>query len=557
MKKFLKGLLITLVVLIILPIALIFIFLFDTSRMQTKLDENFVTENWSKNLVVDSLDVTATEKKIRFGVSEEDINNIIYAAIKDNKELQKYLTQLAIDIQKDSYTLNVSGKLFFFETRAKLTAKISKEIVTSEAGEKEAFVLSINKMSLGRLTQLKQVIMFFLQRFVNNQTLDALTASLKIHSDLKNSKMFIYTDDLRDMINNGVNGGEGTQEFYFSFINDFLDLNLVNIDFYGGDAMTIDINIEPLTGNDYDASVGENVYYPMRYEDTTTKLTFNGEERKLSLDTIRDAIVYLLDRNEIQLNEISAISDYLYQGYKITNVPDADLSSIGIPAKEAYPGFALVAQSSIDDTFKNAITTFDGYNPSINSFDIARLTEGEINLFLKSQSALGNKYLLQREISDGKHKISYIAVDNAYMNIFGDNAAISVGLNLNGLETLITMKMKLDQENTSSDKLVYIPEKVYFGKEAENLAISDDTKRVIFETLSDAMYESTFRFDRDGKMTISFNSIINSAINAIPTTDPLMAQYKSFLQNDATFSIAVEGDNVTDNSVVKIQATRA
>ena len=62
MKKFFKGLIITLVVLIILPIALIFIFLFDTGKMKVNYDNNFAMEKWSQALVVDSLDHTVDQK---------------------------------------------------------------------------------------------------------------------------------------------------------------------------------------------------------------------------------------------------------------------------------------------------------------------------------------------------------------------------------------------------------------------------------------------------------------------------------------------------------------
>ena len=207
MKKFFRGLLITLVVLIILPIALVFIFLFDTGKMKVNYNEDFTVENWSKSLVVDSLDNTPSLAKAKFVLTENDINNYIHSQIKNNKQLTKYLTQLAVDIKKDSYVVNISGKAFFFETRAKLTAKLSKEIVVSEEGEKEAFVLSVDKMALGRLSSLKPVIMFFLNTFVNNETIDALTSSIKLHTDLQNSRMFLYTSDFREMINKNMSGG--------------------------------------------------------------------------------------------------------------------------------------------------------------------------------------------------------------------------------------------------------------------------------------------------------------------------------------------------------------
>ena len=556
MKRFFKGLLITLVVLIILPIALLFIFVFDTGKMAVTYDENFTQETMSKRLVVDSLDHTVDDKLIKFSLTEQDINNFIHAAIKDNDLLNQYLTQLAIDIKEDSYVLNVSGKAWFFETRAKLTTTLSKETVVSADGEKEAFVLTVNKMTLGRLTKLKEVISFFLSRFINNETIDALTAAIHMHSDLKNSKLFIYTEDLRQMINDGLGGGSGSSDFYMSFINDFLDLNLINIDFYGGESLSIDVNLERLTGNDYDASVGENVYYPMNYEDTTTKLTINGEEKKLSLDVIRDACASLMNQHLITMSDINAVSDYLFNGYNGSNAPSANLSSIGIPVKETYKGFNLVTSEAIDDIFQNAISTFSGYNGSINTFDIAKLKESQINLFMKTQSALGHKFFLQREVADSQNKINYIALDNAYMNLYGDNAIISVGLNINGLETWTTLKMVADNTNTDAHKLVYRPAELYFGKASENLSVSDESKQVIYETLAEAVNESSFKFERDGKMTISFDSIFDAAVNSIDTSNPVMAAYKDFLKEHADVSVIVEGDAVTDNSTVKIQAVR-
>ena len=559
MKKFFKGLLLTLVVLIILPIALLFIFVFDTGKMAVTYDDNFTQEAMSKKLVVDSLDNTVTDKKVEFSISEQDINNYIHAAIKDNTLLNKYLTQLAIDIKEDSYVLNVSGKAWFFETRAKLTTTLSKETVVSADGEKEAFVLTVKKMTLGRLTKLKEVISFFLSRFINNETIDALTNSIHLHSDLKNSKLFIYTSDLREMINKGISGGSGTSDFYFSFINDFLDLNLINIDFYGGESLNIDVNLERLTGNDYDASLGENVYYPMNYDATTTKLLINGEEKKLSLDVIREALVYLMNQPNptVNMSNINLVSAFLFNGYNGTNVVNGvDLSPIGITVPETYRGFNLVTSEDIDTILANAISTFDGYSMSLNSFDIAKLKESEINLFMKAQSALGHKFFLQREVSDGQNKINYIALDNAYMNLYGDAAIISVGLNINGLETWTTLKMDADLANTDTHKLVYKPGDLYFGKASENLTVSEESRKVIYETLAEAVDQSSFRFDRDGTMTISFDSLLTNAINSIDTSNPIMLQYKTFLQNNADISVTIEGDAVTDNSSVKIQAVR-
>ena len=555
MKKFLKALIIILIVFIIIPVALVFILFFDTGKMKVNYDNNFNNEDWAKALVVDSLDYTESEQAAKFIVTQDDINNLMHAAMKDNSELNKYLTQLAVDIEDDHYVINASGRLYFFETRAKLHATLERKIVSNGATEAEAFVFTIDKLSLGRLTHLKDVVMFFLKQFLKNSTLDALTASLKLHTDLQHSCLFIYASDLRDIINSAVTGENGTSEFYFNFINDFLDKNLLEFDFYGHDAFTVSVNLNKLTGNDY--GEGEYVAYNMKYDDTTTKLNINGEEKKLSLKVIKEALKYLLDNNIIMETELARVSDYLFHGYDGSYKPDADLSSIGISIKEAYQGFNLSNAESLENTLKSGVSSFGEYSPSVDTFDIVRLNESIINDFLKTQNVFGMKYFLTRDVKDNGVKINYIALDNAYINLLDEGCIITLGLNINGLETVITLEMELDKDNDDSSKLVYNSGNTYFGKKSENLVLSNDTEELIFDTLADAVVSNTFKFDKEGTLTIAFDNIISQSINMINTGDAAYdAMYKNFLANDSTHSIRVHGEKVEDNAEVIISATR-
>lgn len=555
MKKFFKALIILLIVFIIIPVALVFILFFDTGKMKVNYDDNFKNEDWSKALVVDSLDYTESDKAAKFIVSEEDINNLIHAAFKDNKDLSNYLTQLAVDITDDHYIINASGKFYFFETRAKLHATLDRKIVSNGTTEAEAFVFSVDKMSLGRLTHLKEVVMFFLKQFLKNSTLDALTASLKIHTDLQNSCIFIYSTDLREILNSAVTGENGTSDFYFAFINDFLDKNLLEFDFYGHDAFTISVGLDKLTGNDY--GEGEYVCYDMKYDQTETKLNINGEEKKLSLKVIKEALKYLLDNNIIPETEMARVSDYLFHGYDGSYLPDGDFSSIGIPVKTTYAGFNLSNADSLENTLKQGVSSFADYTPSSDSFDIVKINENVINDFLKTQNVFGMKYFLTRQLKEGGIKINYIALDNAYINLLKESCIITIGLNINGLETIITLEMELDKNNEDSSKLVYNAANTYFGKKSENLLLNSETESVIFETLANAVVSSTFKFDSEGTLTIAFNNIITQAINMINTGDATYDNmYKTFLRDDSVHSIKVNGDNVTDNSEVVITATR-
>ena len=557
MKKFLKVLIILLIVFVVLPVALVFIFLFDTGKVKVNYDENFTKEKWTSALVVDSLDNTKEDKAISFIVTEEDINNLIHSSIKDNEQLNKYLSQLAVDITDDHYIISASGKYFFFETRAKLHATMERKLVVSGSTQEEAYVFTIDKISLGRLNHLKGVIMFFLKTFLNNSTLDALTASLKIHSDLEHSCLFIYASDLRDYINQAVTGNGGISDFYYAFINDFLDHDLLEFDFYGNEAFTVKIKMDKLTGNDY--GTGEYVCYDMKYDQTTTKLKINDQEKKLSLDTIKEAVTVLLDQKIIQENDMQRISDYLFHGYDGSYKPAMDLSSIGISEAEktTYPGFNVVNANSLESTLKAGVSSFESYNLTDPSFEIVKINEKTINDFLKTQNVFGMKYFLSRQLDDGKNKVNYIALDNAYINLYQNKSIITLGLNINGLETYVTLTMDADTNNTDSTKLVYKPKDVYFGKLVENLVLSDKAEELIFDTLSDAITSSTFHFDKNGTLTIAFEGIINQAINMINTGDAVYDNmYKEFLKTGSNQSIKVEGDTVEENSNVVITATR-
>ena len=180
----------------------------------------------------------------------------------------------------------------------------------------------------------------------------------------------------------------------------------------------------------------------MPYENTTTKLTINNQQKKLSLDTIREALVSLMDQGLIEESNLNLVSEYFFNGYHDDNAPDCDLNSIGINDKNAYQGFNVVTPLSVDDLIRNSVSSFDGYSPILTSFDIANLKEDDVNTFLHTQNIFGNKFFLTREVSDGKYKTSYIALDNAYINLTSNGAVISAGLNINGLETNVTMLME-------------------------------------------------------------------------------------------------------------------
>ena len=279
-------------------------------------------------------------------------------------------------------------------------------------------------------------------------------------------------------------------------------------------------------------------------------------------DVIREAVVHLLNHGLIQTTEMSAVSDYLFNGYDSANpnAPACDLSTIGITEKTLYTGFKdIMVETSMDNILISRVATFPDYSDGINSFNLVDIKESDVNEYMKSQHMLGIKYFLERTMEDGKHKVNYIALDNAYINLFDDKAVLSAGLNVNGLETTVTLPMVKNEADSSGSCLVYDAEPLYYGATPEGgepLTLEPETEALIFNTLKDAIKDESFFFLADGKLKIDFAAIINDAISSINTGNAVYdAAYKAFL-NNANYEISVVGDTVDLNSSIKVVANR-
>lgn len=560
-KKSHKGLIIFLIIFLVVFVitpGTLFLLVYDTSMMKVTLDESFDQEKFTNSLVYDSLDNVKDDGLVKFSVSESDINNLIYSTYKENTELKKYLKQMAVDVKNDKYVFNISAKLGFFQTRLKLTTKLEKTMIAKDGGaEEEAYAFIIKDITLGKLP-MKDLAMTILKNAITEDVKNSLHDSpLKLNIDLDKSRFYIFTSDFTSMINEAMGSASSSSEygtFLASFINDFLESQLLQLDFYGNESLTAQVNLNKITGNDYDE--GQYVNYSMPYEDTTTNLSFGGEQKKLSLDTIRDALVVLLNNNLVTKEQMSDVSEYLFNGYHDSNAPSCDLSAIGISDKTTYKGFNLYPNFSIDSLVSNLITNFSQYDSSQNSFNIANLSESDINRYLHTQRIFGNKYFLTSEVEAGQYKSSYVAFDNAYINVTNDKAVLSIGLNVNGLETILTILLDYDAALSSGTKLVYNTVELYFGgtnEDGSRIAASEGTKSLMFTTLGGSVNCSSFTFSQDGKLTIDFADIIEQGAASIGIGN---AEYKNFLQNEATIAVSVDGTDIVDNSVIRIVANR-
>ena len=105
MPGFLKFLIIFISVIIglaLLLVAAAFICFYDGKHKDIPVKEQYETSEVFNELMVDSLDDAKANKKIAFALAEDQLNQIIYNAFKDNEEAKEYLKNFYVEVTDDS-----------------------------------------------------------------------------------------------------------------------------------------------------------------------------------------------------------------------------------------------------------------------------------------------------------------------------------------------------------------------------------------------------------------------------------------------------------------------
>ena len=76
---------------------------------------------------------------------------------------------------------------------------------------------------------------------------------------------------------------------------------------------------------------------------------------------------------------------------------------------------------------------------------------------------------------------------------------------------------------------------------------------MLFQTLKNSVNSEAFTFTEDGLFIMDFSDLITQGINLIGAGQE---EYRYFLLSGAKYSVKVVGDNVTDNSVIRVTASR-
>lgn len=485
---------------LVLPIAALFIFVYDANTKQLNIPETQTVENIANNITVDSLDSAPTDHKLNFVVTEKDMDAIIDCALRGAGAKGGVVKKAYVYVHENRYAFYVDLDLRVFKTRIKF------DTLLEETSDKMSFVFSIRDITIGRVSGFKNISTSFLGSFVNTSSINSFIKKIGLSAKYSGEDLS-FTYNKIDLINDIVKfTNNGSIDLY----NDVLEtiirdeifyFNLKSQNFAEGIA-----NLEPFH---------ENMYVTDYVDQIKIQPSQVGER-------CRDKMVQLVNEHKFNVNEIAPVTvfKFLFSGYNnITahereQIDGIDMSSIGINDKTNYKGFDLVKpeyelhhQLTQSVNIDNMISR----NPSINK-PICRLSETGLNNYLASRNIVGYTSLLSKWDGD-QYKANFITIDNLYCNIYNDEDKIAefvCKLNINGYHTALTFTSKTIQEEQEDFKMIFKVQRVDYGSvKAQVLEHS------FFELLHTAL------LDGDGTL---------SAITVDETTHSIIFNFSTILE---------------------------
>lgn len=516
--KIFLGIFIPLFIVIILPISLAFIFLYDSSFNDEKYPTNLTVEKCFNDGLYSSVENTKEDGFIKFNGTEYALNSLLHSIIDINNLLDNasnYVPNYYFDINNSDLTLSIDLKLSFFKTKLKLI--IEPSLHKDETNiENDYFSLKIKDIKVGRISGIYNLAKSYLKNIDDNEINNLFKSNnVTVHSDLKNGEIKYFISDLlndcKAILISNPNESILISILNFTFNNQLVDL-LVN----QNESISLSLDLNGLDDN--------NKYKSLE------------KETNIDFDTYIEMLEAVINNEIISNDYKETIFSYLIFGYdKLTNnekaiIDDLDLSIIGITNNQTYQGIQYNGVTDLNEIVNNNITYSNPYE------SILKIDEDEFNGFLKNQNLIGYNYLFEKE-KDNHYSYNFLAIDDFYINFLNDKLYLDIGFSINGFDTSIFMDFVSTNGN---DKIELSLSNVYFGE----LEANQETIDLLFDILV-----SNFK-DENGVLSINKNS--HSMI--IDITSIFSQDIKNNLSMlGGEISCSIVGNSLIDNGYLNIK----
>jgi len=424
------GILITIGVVIVLPIATVYIIFYTNQTKQVTAQKEEVAD-FSSRLLVEGFEDAKTEHAIAPTITEQDFDNILSGLVDPTTGLVKDLPDTVKTFFKQSYIeiTEVEGETFYtfyldvdtfgiFKTRVGIQTKLSSE--TGEDGKTLKF--QIVDIFIGRLHNLTwafdQLYDPVLSQFLSDEQIQSALSNfpLSISVNLKEKMISYKLADLMD----DISALMGSSSALTPYLEELYNYNLFDIGF-SEEGIKAVINLESLMTN-ADYQTNDKNFSTFTIEDIATKTRT------------------LYTTNIVDKDHLDTTFKYLIYGYDALTteqqsyISPLDLSAIEIADATTYQGYAEAKNSG--DFIGNIQSQVSMENLLLGK--LCNISENDITSFLKGSGLVGNGFFLTHEKGDTK-KMAYITFDNMYANVVNGKVTITIGMSFNGCETIITL----------------------------------------------------------------------------------------------------------------------
>ena len=471
--------------------------LYDGATKNVAIQQGFSFQEYGNRLIVDSVDNTKETKRISMTVTENDMDNALIHMLNKLPNVTTVVKKAYCVIKGESYKfyLDLDGRI--------IKSRLYVETVMTNDNENHRFVFAIKDISLGNIHGLKNVVHWLVQNLVSEAMINNIIAStgIGVTFSLKESALIYDKASLvKDM---SKLAGVKDMSFFMNIIEALIQENIFVFDATTDNFMEANVDLEKLKTNEC-------------VTDTPTQVTVGEGEIG---PKIRDKMVTLINNNAYdKKGDLKLLFDFLFNGYHRLNedqkskINEVNMSSIGLSSqaeKEAYVPVNLVDPSSdLTQKMKNMINVDQLLKrdselaPGEDNKSICKLTEEDINAYIKGRSVVGYSSFLHRQAEES-YKINFITMDNFYSNIYHSEKEVAefVGkINVNGYHTSLTFSSVV-QDSIEDSKLTFKVSDIKYGTMG-----AESLKKELFSIIEGALNGGDKSISVDhNNYTMSFN----------------------------------------------------
>lgn len=464
----LKIFLIVLLVIIVLPIALAYALLYDGNTKQTEVSSDFSITEYANTIMTDSLDFSLDENpRASIRVGDVLFDNLLSLA------LQK-LPSAATSVVKKAYVQIYNNDTYefyvdllgypIFKSRLKLVTTLT------QSPNKDTLYLTITDIAIGRLGGLTWVATSFLSDSLFNDLFK--NAGLSIKCDLANKRFSYKVEDLFADIANFITGDSKLDSEMIINIAKEFSLNKLLYVHTVDNKLSIDMDLSKIETNSYVNPLWDFITLKdgITIDDIVAQMKSDLKDGSLSPDH----------------NACKAYFESKYQN-----------AIEGIEDVKKDPKFfekAIVNSTKISGTPQTGIT------------GSGSLAESIFNKFIRASAIMGEAFLFKYKDKKGDYKINYIAIDNAYVDIYNSHLYIVIKLNINGFRTTMSCISELETSNDQFQLRFNIKE-IDYGEIKSTKHLMDTVKKFVHDAfISGTILDGTISVDTDGD---NFAIIVN------------------------------------------------